>query len=240
MLICPPPGTGVLAQVIFGHPASGGQTTFFDEATALAKIGVRSWLLDFDFERNEKDPANLSNPQREIEFRKKCLLKIQEASILLGDRAPQIYIGKNFGAFVGGMAASMGNKISRYILIAGLPDLTNFYVSSDHPVAVNARTGVPKEMLKKYHERTHIWNPTQLLSFGKNTEIFFQFGDRDPWIPRETANQFIYAAKGPKTIKFYDDDHDLNCEQARLDRVNFIQSSCLPFERGVSLSHEKQ
>jgi hypothetical protein len=222
MLVCPPPRMDVLAQVIFGHPASGGQTTFFDEATALAKTGVRSWLLDFDFERNEKDPANLSNSQREIEFRKKCLSKVQEASILLGDRAPQIYVGKNFGAFVGGMAASRENKISRYILIAGLPDLTNFYVSSDHPVALKARTQVSKDQLNRYREMTRAWNPTQLLPTAKNREIFFQFGARDPWIPKNIAEQFIHAAKGSTAVQYYDDDHDLKNQQAALDRVSFI------------------
>jgi hypothetical protein len=237
MLVCPPAGTDVRANVIFGHPASGGRTTFLEEARALAQFGVRSYLLDFEFQRDSEDPAHLKNPEHEIRFRRRCLLKVQEASDLLsgmtndqrGDRAndktSQIYVGKNFGAFIGGMASSLDTSISRYILIAGLPDLTSFYVSSDHPVASKARAGVSREYLERYFDRTRPWNPVRLLPLAKKAEIFFQFGERDDWIPKETAEEFIRAATGPKTVKFYDDDHDLNSEEAARDRTRSIMSS---------------
>jgi hypothetical protein len=234
MLVCPPTGTSVRANVIFGHPASGGRTTFLEEARALAQFGVRSYLLDFEFQRDSEDPAHLKNPEHEIRFRKQCLEKIQDASDLLndlvndrvnnsaGESAPQIYVGKNFGAFIGGMVSSLDTSISRYILVAGLPDLTSFYVRSDHPVASKARAGVSEEYLKRYFDRTRPWNAVRLLPLAKKAEIFFQFGERDDWIPQETADEFIRAATGPKSVKFYDDDHDLNSEEAARDRAGFI------------------
>lgn len=212
----------ITAQVIFGHPASGNQTSFLEEAKELASLGIRSWLLDFEFEKKYSDPANLTDPQREIAFRKKCIEKVTKASLHLGNCAPQIYVGKNFGAFIGGMAASQETYISRFILAAGIGDLTDFYVSSEHEVARRARTGISESQLRRYEVLTREWNPINLLPQAKGKEVYFQFGSQDSWIPKSAALKFVDAAPGFKQLHFYEDGHDLEIVQARLDRKQFI------------------
>jgi hypothetical protein len=229
MWVSPGPGKKVAAQVIFGHPASGNITTFLHEARELALVGVQSFLVDFGFDKNNADPGNLKNPDREIEFRKKCISLIERATLALSPDLPVTYVGKNFGAFIGGIAASQENRISRFVLIAGLPDLTDFYVSSDHTVALNARGRISDEQLEYYRERTHFWNPAQRMPRSKRTkktDIFFQFGSKDDWIPEETARRYIQSAipsaQLKKQSKFYPDGHDMNHYQAKLDRKKFI------------------
>ena len=231
-LISPAEGEAPRALMIFGHPASRDSTCFLAEALELAESGVRSYLPDFHFSKQAADPANLRNPIREIAFRRKCISRIVHASTLLHsmrDRKrtshlPLIYAGKNFGAFIGGMLPNFDTRISHYLLMAGLPDLTGFYLTSDHPVARSAREGVSREQLERYRELTGFLNPVSLLPQSAAREMFFQFGSKDPWIDEATAFQFINAACGDKRVMFYEDGHELECPKAKADRMNFITS----------------
>jgi hypothetical protein len=231
-LVSPAKGCVTRALLIFGHPASGDSTHFLAEALELAESGVRSYLLDFHFSGDGADPANLRNPEREIAFRRKCVSRVAHASTFLlslheNERTgyfPLIYVGKNFGAFIGGLAPSFDSRITHFLLTAGLPDLTDFYVTSDHPVARKARAGVSREQLARYRELTDFLNPVKTLPKSSEKEIFFQFGSSDPWIDENTAYQFINAAPGKKQMMLYEDGHNLECLKARSDRMDFILS----------------
>ena len=166
-LVSPSPFETVRHQVLFAHPASGNSATFLSEAIELAELGVQSYLIDFNFERDEDDPAHLRHPEKEVTFRRDCLKKVQDKAGLLLTLSQSCrnltFVGKNFGAFVGGMVAGSDLRFSKFILAAGLPNLTEFYATSDHEVARAARHGTTEAELEKYRLATSPLNPTRLL-----------------------------------------------------------------------------
>ncbi|MGZ3688818.1 MAG: hypothetical protein ACXWP5_09295 [Bdellovibrionota bacterium] len=226
-LISPP--EKVLAQVIFGHPASGDWTTLRPEAEELAALGVRSALLQFELKR-----AGPRDPEGEIAFRSRCVRQILEAAQRLKRdcQAPITYVGKNLGAFLGGIAAGEPSPIERFILVAGIPDLTEFHLRSNHEVAREARRGVSAEQLGRYRDKTTAFNPLQIAAKTRGRDIFLQFGLNDPWIPVQDARDYIARIPDLKSSQFYDDDHDLTSEEARRDRRAILLSSFSASVRG--------
>jgi hypothetical protein len=237
-LVSPPSNVKVRGCAIFGHPASGSSASFLEEAKQLAPLGIRSYCVDFPFERNTDDPGNLKNPDREIDFRKSCLSKIQSAAtrLLSEERLPLVYVGKNFGAYMGGLAAGFEKRISHFILAAGLPDLTDFYVSSDHSVALAARGSVSTRELEKYRERTHYLNPAQILPRCVKTDIFFQFGTKDSWIPDDVAQKYIQASRGKTRVIYYDDHHEFENADAMMDRRRYFEGLTTRYEEAPAAS----
>jgi hypothetical protein len=52
--------------------------------------------------------------------------------------------------------------------------------------------------------------------------FLFQFSNKDKYIPRDAAEQFFQAASEPKTIKWYDTDHQLGIDAVTRDRVGWL------------------
>src|SRR5471032_3074415 len=98
LLVWPSVGKAIVAQVIFGHPASGDWTSFRHEAHELAEHGVRSRLLQFG-----SGPRDLRDGRGEARFRGQCVELVLESAESLSRTcdAPVTYVGKNLGAFVG-------------------------------------------------------------------------------------------------------------------------------------------
>ena len=221
------PASQIFSQVLFAHPASGNSATFLSEALELAESGVQSYLLGFQFKRNQDDPANFKDPKREATFRRACLEKVRGAADYLGSltsgKAMQLtYVGKNFGAFIGGMIAGFDSRFSKFILSAGLPDLTEYYVSSDHEVARRARKGISATEIETYQAVTGSLNPTRHLKQDSSGFFYFQFGDNDDWIPKEVSDRYLASAPPNSRVDYYQDGHELHDEFARKDRQQFI------------------
>ena len=119
-------------------------------------------------------------------------------------------------------------RSARFVLAAGVPDLTRFYLTSAHSVAVSAREGVSRDELREFECATSWLNPLSTLPQARAREIFFQWGLRDPWISKAEARQCVDAAPGPRTSRFYDDDHDFQGRPAREDRKNWVLGDGVP------------
>ncbi|MEO8399564.1 MAG: hypothetical protein ABI550_07090 [Ignavibacteriaceae bacterium] len=99
--------------------------------------------------------------------------------------------------------------------------LTDLLRNSDDKDTKKWRDSLPDQFeswLKKM-------SPLDAIHYVKNSSapIFFQYALNDEFnINKNEADKFFNSANEPKTIKFYPAKHDLNVEEAKEDRKDFI------------------
>jgi len=52
--------------------------------------------------------------------------------------------------------------------------------------------------------------------------LLFQFSNRDKYISKETATAFSNAASNPKTVRWYDAEHDMSIPEVQKDRHDWL------------------
>jgi dienelactone hydrolase len=221
-LVTPDQGTSHPA-VLFLHPASGDRRTFLPDAEELAKDGFISLLMDAPFVR--PDPGRriggLAHPKEEAENLKQTLVDAQQGVTLLlslkTDPQRLAFVGRNFGASMGGALAGIEKRIQTFILIAGMPSMSRFWSTSQFPVAVKARSSVSQEAIDDFVKLTEPFDAAQFIGQSSPASIFFQFGQKDDWIPQEVAEEYYRAASFPKNERWYDADHDMTVPEVARD-----------------------
>jgi len=106
-------------------------------------------------------------------------------------------------------------------LLVGTGDIGDFIRESRHPTAVRARSSLTPEEIQK---STEILNPVQPIHYigrAAPSALFFQNGQRDPFMPIPAVERYQNAGSEPKKVKWYDAGHGLNAE-ATLDRAAWL------------------
>jgi hypothetical protein len=52
--------------------------------------------------------------------------------------------------------------------------------------------------------------------------VLFQFATRDKFVTKATADALVESAAGPKEVRWYDAEHELNADAAR-DRLAWLR-----------------
>jgi len=217
--------------IIFLHSATSHKDSFLEEAKNLAKLGAISILPEAPYGRFEwKVPRGIQNPDKELEMWKLTCAELSLwVDLLLSqyqvnpDRV--IFIGRNLGGGVGGFWMTKENRIYAALLTGAIPDLSNFWASSPHPVAVKARDGANKAQLDRF--RSILMPTTDLtttLSVTKAKMLFLQFGKQDDWLTKKAVEALNNAAKNPKKLEWLNDDHDMNSIESKKSRFNWVKS----------------
>jgi predicted esterase len=197
--------------------ADSNRTQFEAEAAFLAKQGVLSLLVetmwsdrDWFIKRTHKEDFQASLDQ--VLELCTALLVLREASG--GEEVPVIIIGHDFGAMYGVLLGVIVPSLTGFILAAGTPRFADWYFY--YPALTDEDRISYLVMMEPLDPVTNIGDLGSKL-------ILFQFGKDDPHVPRDRAESFAAAAKGPKVVKWYDGGHALD-EHARSDRLAWIQS----------------
>jgi dienelactone hydrolase len=209
------PSAGVLFFHWLGTP-NGDRTQFLDEAVALAKLGVVSLLIQGYFPWVVEPADGQTDGQRVVdetkEVRRGLDLLLSQRNVD-GERIG--YVGHDYGAMYGSLAAAVDKRVKTYILIAGIGSFSDWSLE----YWLKAK---PADFKASYREALRDLEPIALIDRAAPAALLFQFSKTDKYIPIEAATAFYDAAKQPKQIKWYDTTHEMKIETARKDRSEWL------------------
>ena len=216
--------------VIFYPPATGEKGQQRSEAERLSKLGIASFLYLPPYAR-KNNTGGFKNVPGEVELWREAKAEYGNLLKLLKDHfkndSLQIAIvGKNLGGSVA--AYSQDKNVTCAIVTGSVPLLSEFWVKSSHPVAVESRNGVTQSELEHFQKETSRFD---LIHTVKEipSKVLFQFGTQDPWIEKNQATRFEKSvSKETHKIEWIEDDHSMNSTQSIQNRIKFL-NEC--FER---------
>jgi dienelactone hydrolase len=214
------------AGILFLHPASGDKTAFLEDARTLADANSAACLLiDAPFRRPEGRRGGFADPETEARNLTQTLADLRRGiDVLLalpGVREVH-FVGRNFGAAMGGVLAGAENRVASYVLIAGLPAMSEFWSGSGYPLAREARARATPDQIEEFVWKTSRFDGVSHIGEAAPARVLFQFGRQDDWIPEPVANQYIAAASAPKQVHWYDADHEMDTPHVLEDYARFL------------------
>lgn len=198
--------------VLFVHwysPESpdSNRTQFLSEALTLGRSGVVSLLIDTLWSKPDyfptRDPANdfESSLAQVRELRRALDLLLKQPGV---DPKRVAYVGHDFGAMYGAVLAGVDHRPSAFALIAGTKSFSDWFLFRRR-LDPAARQAVIDE-LAPLDPSAHVAALT--------APVLFQFGDKDPYVPRSAADTFV--ARAPrKDVRVYDAGHGMNDAAAK-------------------------
>ena len=212
----PGPHPGVLFVHWLGDPKTTNHTEFEPDAIALAKRGVTSVLVDAMWAKDgwfdtvgSSAPDDLKGVSGQVvELRRGLDVLMAQKGV---DPHRVAYVGHDFGAMFGTLLAGVDHRPSVYVLMAGVPTFSEWYLLGKiHPqrdAYVAALAGL---------------DTTPSLNRSKARAVLFQFSAHDHYITPERAALFASTTILPKGEFFYDADHSLAVPQAFADRQAWL------------------
>ncbi len=213
-----PEGQGLHPLILFIHwyepeARDSNRSQFVEEAVEMAKAGaicltVETLWSDPDFFLKRTQADDMQNSLEEVVNQRRFMDFL--ASQPDADLTRFALVGHDFGGMYGVLAGSLDKRPTHYVVMAATPRFADWYLYLPKLEGA-AREAFLSEM-SAIDPITHIPN----LS---SAPIFFQFGDNDPHVPLERADEFSSAAKEPKEKKIYQSGHRLNDESTKNRRV---------------------
>ncbi len=208
----PGPHPAVLFVHWLGDPGTTNHTEFEADAVALAKRGITSLLVDAMWAKPDWFDKVGVSAEADVKQAKNQLDDLRNALAVLGeekgvDRTRIAYVGHDFGAMFGALLAGEDAGPKVYVLMAGVPTLSEWYLlGKKHP---------DRDAYVAALDKLDI---TGSLARSKARAILFQFAAHDHYITAERAAEFAAAAPLPRGVFTYDADHSLAVSQAAADR----------------------
>lgn len=220
-----PPVQGRMPAVIFLHWGFGDRSEFLAEAMDYAREGAMSLLIDASRARPELQfTDDFNHPEPEHDSYVHLVTDLRRGVDLLWnrpdvDRTRIAYVGHSLGATWGGVLAGIDHRPKAFVLMGGLPTLTDF--SGDDAYSKAIRNNYSPQVIANRNVLIRQIDPELYIGLA-TAPIFFQFGRFDSFITPVSGNRYFNAAKEPKRIAWYETSHDFNDDQSRHDREQFI------------------
>ncbi len=217
----PEGGSAPFAGVLFVHwysprDANSNRTQFLAEAEELARRGTVSLLVStfwseqarYRSRKWEEDYQNSVNQAKDL--RRALDVLLAQPGV---DPQRIAIVGHDYGAMFGALAADA--RVKALAFIAGTARFADWYL-------FGSATGVPKgDDLEKFRAQLAPIDPVTVLASSK-AAVFFQFGEKDRFTPRDNFLEIYQAASGEKRIATYLSDHPMDAEIIRIDRTAWL------------------
>lgn len=216
-----PAGTGPFAGAIFVHPGPGNREIFLEEAVELAGRGIASLLVEAPWAQGEAWGMTMGQPDHDRREFTQIALDLRRAVDFMITQ-PEVdasrigYVGHSFGALFGGILAGVEHRIRAFALMAGVGSFTE--------VMVLNMPFLQDQVLAEYRQGLAPIDPIHFIGQGTPAAFFFQLGEQDNFFDRDKFMAYYEAASEPKSLKWYEADHYLKVEEARHDRISWLQT----------------
>ncbi len=222
-----PGGEGPFAGIVYMHWGQGDRTEFLSEAVLLAKRGAVSLTIDAPYHRPDiASYSFVAEPEAERESYIQLVADLRRGYDLLAARKdvdPKRigYVGHSLGATWGGALAGIDSRFAGYVLMGGLPRLTD--VLGDDSYAKLMQQAFTREQLERYVEVLSPINPEIFVGRAAPSSILFQFARRDRFISDASAQAYVKAAGDSHEVKWYFTSHEFNDAESPRDRLEFLK-----------------
>jgi dienelactone hydrolase len=213
-----PAGKGPFAGILFFHwlgDVKSDRTEFLDEAVALGKKGTASLLIQGYFPWSEEPTDGPTDHQQiidqTIEVRRALDLLLSQPKV---DKRRIGFVGHDYGSMFGAISSGVDKRVKACVLIAGMGTFSDW--------SLKYWKGPSKNGPDAYKQAVKDVDPIGYVPHTAPATLLFQFANNDKYISKEVANAFYSAASKPKGVKWYEATHDLNIEEARRDRRDWL------------------
>jgi dienelactone hydrolase len=213
------PRPGLLFVHWYGPPApTSNRTEFVPDAIALAKTGALSLLIDTPwsrpeyFEKRTRDGDFARSVRQVKELRRALDLLLAQPKI---DPSRVAFVGHDFGAMYGLLVAAVDTRVRAYVFMAGTQSFSDWFLYGQPKLEGEAR--------QKFVDELAPLDPIRYLP-KLEIPILLQFAENDVYVPKARADALATAAAGPKAVRFYPAEHELN-EQATQERIAWLKKT---------------
>ena len=175
----------------------------------IAHHGAIVVALDAPFARRAGDPVTFT-PQDSAE-QVQLIVDLQRAFDLLTAR-PDVdagrlaFVGRSYGAAMGGLLASVEHRPRTYVLIVGDGGLVTHYSAPGRRAALDT---LSPERRERWLAAMRPIEPIRYIDCAQGTSFFFQAARKDELVTLNDAVAFQRAAPKPVEVRWYDLDHNL-------------------------------
>jgi dienelactone hydrolase len=216
------PSPGGRPGILFVHwyeppnPTSS-RKEFLPDAVELAGDGVVSLLVDTMWSDPQWFPSR--DPESDLGHSIEQVKELRRALDLLASR-PGVdpsrlsYVGHDFGAMYGALVAGVdATRLKALVFMAGTQSFSDWFLlwpKRDEAI----RTQVIAALAPL--------DPTRHLARTGALPMLFQFATCDKFVTRAAAEAIAASATGPKDVRWYDAEHELNADATR-DRLAWLR-----------------
>jgi predicted esterase len=212
------PAPAILFVHWYGPPApTSNRTQFIPDGVALARQGVTSLLIDtpwsepkwFPTRKGEEDYTRSVQQVRDL--RRALDVLLAQPGI---DRTRVAYVGHDFGAMYGTLAAVVDPRVTHFVFMAGTASFSDWFLY---------RPKLEGEAREKFVAQLAPLDPVRWVPKLRGP-VLMQFADTDEHVSTARREQLATAAPKGAEVRVYRAGHELSEESTR-DRLAWLRKT---------------
>ena len=214
----PQPAPAILFVHWYGPPApTSNRTQFIPDGIALARQGVTSLLIDTPwsvptyFRTRTREQDYTRSVQQVKDLRRALDVLLAQPGI---DRTRVAYVGHDFGAMYGTIAAAVDQRVTHFVFMAGTASFSDWFLYG---------TKMEGEARDRFIAQLAPLDPVKWVSKLRGP-VLMQFADNDEHV--STARRELLTAAAPRgaDVRVYKAGHELSEESTR-ERLAWLRKA---------------
>ena len=216
------PGTKPAPAILFVHwygpPApTSNRTQFIPDGIELARQGVTSLLIDTPWSeptwfRTRSRTEDYSRSVQQVRDLRRALDVLTAQPGI--DRTRLAYVGHDFGAMYGSIAAAVDPRVTHFVFMAGTASFTDWFLYGPK---------MEGEARDKFIADLAPLDPVKWVAKLRGP-VLMQFADTDEHVSTARREQLSAAAPKGTDVRLYKAGHELNDEATR-DRLAWLKKT---------------
>jgi predicted esterase len=215
------PAPAILFVHWYGPPApTSNRTQFIPDGVALARQGVTSLLIDtpwsepkwFPTRKGEEDYPRSVQQVRDL--RRALDVLLTQPGI---DPTRVAYVGHDFGAMYGTLAAVVDARVTHFVFMAGTASFSDWFLY---------RPKLEGEAREKFIAQLAPLDPVRWVPKLRGP-VLMQFADTDEHVSTARREQLAAAAPKGADVRVYKAGHELSEESTR-ERLAWLRTTLRP------------
>jgi dienelactone hydrolase len=216
------PGRKLAPAILFVHwygpPApTSNRTQFVPDGVALARLGVTSLLIDTPWSEPTWFPSRsrgedyTRSVQQVRDLRRALDVLAAQPGV---DHARMAYVGHDFGAMYGSIAAAVDPRVTHFVFMAGTASFTDWFLYGPK-LEADAR--------EKFVAQLAPLDPVKWVARLRGP-VLMQFADNDEHVSTARREQLAAAAPAGTDVRLYKAGHELNGDATR-ERLAWLEKT---------------
>ena len=204
-----PPTPAILFVHWYGPPApTSNRTQFIPDGIALARQGVTSLLIDTPwseptwFRSRKREEDYTRSVQQVRDLRRALDVLMAQPGI---DKTRVAYVGHDFGAMYGTLAAAVDSRVTHFVFMAGTASFTDWFLYGPK---------LEGEARDRFIAEFAPLDPVRWVSKLRGP-VLMQFADTDEHVSTARREQLAAAAPKGAEVRVYKAGHELSEESTR-------------------------